>query len=196
LFPDGTRMTNSLEVESCGAARDARRSGARLVEFGTDEHFSYWQEGFAALIDGLKDAGLWEKTILLDIEWAAAVDGAQHPQNDSCAKIGRQWRRLQRGSREAGRQLSRGRGLVDAWLSMRNTRPTEAEEFADRATEANMKYLRYRESARSMAARSIVRESSEVRIDRKHKWGPQPFHYRATDYNSIVGSVLEWGARR
>src|SRR5699024_2309999 len=33
LFPNGTTMTNSLEIESCGAARDARRAGARLVEF-------------------------------------------------------------------------------------------------------------------------------------------------------------------
>src|SRR5699024_12045615 len=39
LFPDGTSMTNSLEVESCGAARYARRSRARLVEFGSVEPF-------------------------------------------------------------------------------------------------------------------------------------------------------------
>ena len=84
-FPDGTTMTNSIEVESCGAARAARRSGARLVEFGTDEHFDQWKSGFITLIEGLKDAELWEKTILLDIEWAGAIDGAQHPQNDGFA---------------------------------------------------------------------------------------------------------------
>ncbi|SDT18585.1 hypothetical protein SAMN04489752_3614 [Brevibacterium siliguriense] len=188
-FPDGTTMTNSIEVESCGAARAARRNGARLIEFGTDEHFAWWNTGFAMLIQELKGAGLWEKTILLDIEWAGAVDGAQHPQNDGFAKAGRQWRRLQRGSREAGRELSRGRGLADAWQSMRNIKPTEAEEYADRALSANSDYLRYRKEARSLTASSVMRESRELRIDRNHKWGPQPFHFRKEDYMSIVEEI-------
>ena len=74
-FPDGTTMTNSLEVESCGAAREARRRGARLIEFGTDEHFSYWSTRLHKAHQGAQGSGLWEKTILLDIEWAGAVDG-------------------------------------------------------------------------------------------------------------------------
>ena len=190
-FPDDTTMTNSIEVESCGAARQARREGARLIEFGSDEHFTRWSKGFATLIQGLKAAGLWEKTILLDIEWAGAVDGAQHPQNDSFANLGRRWRRLQRGTREAGRELSRGRSLADAWQSMRNIKPTEAEEYADRALSANNDYIRYRKEARSLAASSVVRESRELRIDRNHRWGPQPFHYRQEDYRSIVEEIAQ-----
>lgn len=190
-FPGGTTMTNSLEIESCGAARTARRSGAWLVEFGTDEHFDQWKSGFITLIEGLKAAGMWEKTLLLDIEWAGALDGAQHPQNDGFAKAGRQWRRLQRGSREAGRELSRGRGLGEAWQSLRNIKPTEAEEYADRALSANADYIRYRREARSLTASSVVRESRELRIDRDHKWGPQPFHFRHADYESIVESIRQ-----
>lgn len=190
-FPDGTTMTNSLEIESCGAARAARRAGARLIEFGTDEHFDQWKSGLITLIEGLKDAELWEKTILLDIEWAGAMDGAQHPQNDSFASLGRRWRRLQRGSREASRELSRGRGLGEVWQSLRNIKPTEAEEYADRALSANSDYIRYRKEARSLAASSVVRESREVRIDRDHKWGPQPFHYRHADYQAIVDSIRQ-----
>ena len=190
-FPDGTTMTNSLEIESCGAARTARRSGARLVEFGTDEHFDQWKSGVITLIEGLKDAELWDKTILLDIEWAGALDGAQHPQNDGFARVGRQWRRLQRGSREAGRELSRGRGLSEAWQSLRNIKPTEAEEYADRALSANADYIRYRGEARSLTASSVVRESRELRIGRDHKWGPQPFHFRQADYESIVESIRQ-----
>lgn len=190
-FPDGTTMTNSLEIESCGAARAARRAGARLIEFGTDEHFDQWKSGLITLIEGLKDAELWEKTILLDIEWAGAIDGAQHPQNDSFASLGRRWRRLQRGSREASRELSRGRGLGEVWQSLRNIKPTEAEEYADRALSANSDYIRYRKEARSLAASSVVRESREVRIDRDHKWGPQPFHYRHADYQAIVDSIRQ-----
>lgn len=191
LFPDGTTMTNSLEVESCGAARDARRAGARLVDFGTDEHFVSWNSGFKLLIEGLKAAGLWDRTILLDIEWAGAIDGAHHPQQDRIAQLGRAWRKLQRGSREAGRGLSKGRGLGQVWASLRTVKPTEAEEYADRAVAANSNYMRYREVARSMTASSVVRSSSEVRIDRGHKWGPQPFHYRNADYLSIVDGILE-----
>ena len=195
-FPDGTTMTNSIEVESCGAAREARRSGARLIEFGSEEHFVRWKSGFVQLVDGLRDAGLWEKTILLDIEWAGAVDGAQHPQSDSLAKLGRSWRRLQRGSREASRRLIRGQGIAEALTSLRDVRPTEAEEYADRAAAANADYVRYRRFAMTMVKSTVTRSSSQVRISRDHKWGPQPFHYRDEDYRSIVQSVRDLVEKR
>lgn len=191
LFPDGTTMTNSLEVEACGAARDARRAGARLVEFGTDEHFNTWKSGFQKLNTELTAAGLWDKTVLLDIEWAGAVDGARHPQDDTLSRLGRTWRKLQRGAREAGRSLSRGQGLGEAWSNFRTIKPTEAEEYADRAVSANADYIRYRDAARAMAASTVTRMSSRLRISETHKWGPQPFHYRDEDYLSIVDSVLE-----
>ena len=191
LFRDGTTMTNSLEVETCGAARDARRAGARLVEFGTDEHFEHWKSGFEKLMYDLNTADLWGRTILLDIEWAGAVDGAQQPQQNRIAKLGRKWRKLQRGTREAGRGLANGRGVCEAWSRLWSVKPTEAEEYADRAAAANADYIRYREWIQSFAASSVVRSSNEVRIDRDHKWGPQPFHYRRADYISIVESILE-----
>ena len=195
-FPDGTTMTNSIEVESCGAAREARRSGARLIEFGSEEHFVRWKSGFVQLVDGLRDAGLWEKTILLDIEWAGAVDGAQHPQSDSLAKLGRSWRRLQRGSREASRRLIRGQGIAEALTSLRDVRPTEAEEYADRAAAANADYVQYRRFAMTMVELTVARSSSQLRISRDHKWGPQPFHYRDEDYRSIVQSVRDLVEKR
>lgn len=191
LFPDGTTMTNSLEVESCGAARDARRAGAQLVEFGTDEHFERWKSGIEKLVGGLNTSELWGRTILLDIEWAGAVDGSQHPHQDRMAKLGRTWRKLQRGTRQAGRGLSNGRGFGEAWSSLWSVKPTEAEEYADRAVAANANYMRYREWARSLTSSSVVRTSDEVRIDRGHKWGPQPFHYRNADYLSIVDGILK-----
>src|SRR5699024_10916404 len=189
LFPNGTTMTNSLEIESCGAARDARRAGARLVEFGTDEHFLQWHEGFENLIAGLKDAGLWKKTILLDVEWACAVDGAKHPQNDGFAKIGRKWRRLKRGLRDAKRVLAKGQGLNEVSRRVISVDPTEDEEFADRAHLANAKYLRYRKVAQARTPAAVSKSSKDVRIDSAHKWGPQPFHYRESDYRSIGSSI-------
>lgn len=190
-FPDGTVMTNSLELEACGAARQARQAGARLVKFGTDEHFEQWEVGFDALVDGLYAADLLSRSVFVDIEWAAAIEGAQHPQNDALSMIGRKVRRLQRGTREANRSLSRGQGLSDALRSLCNVRPTEAEDYADRAFVANSDYIRYREVARSLLPSTVMRTSDQVRIGRDHKWGPQPFHYRDEDYRSIVASVRE-----
>lgn len=196
LFSDGTTMTNSLEVESCGAARAARRGGARLVEFGTDEHFTAWKSGYTKLVEGLKEARLWDRAILLDIEWAGAVDGAQHPQSDSLAKLGRSWRRLQRGGREMSRSLSRGEGVVEALASLRYVRPTEAEEYADRAAAANADYARYRSFASSLVPSTVTRTSDQVRISKDHKWGPQPFHYRDEDYRLIVQSIRDLVEKR
>lgn len=192
LFPNGTTVTNSLEAESCGVAENARREHARLVEFGTDEHFETWRLGFDKLRTGLDEVGLWEKAVLLDIEWAGAVDGAQHPRNDGIAKIGRTWRKLQRGTREAGRVLSRGQGLSEAWASLRTVKPTAAESYAGRATSANADYVRYRSAAKALIGSTVTRTSSQLRIGESHKWGPQPFHYRDEDYLSIVQSVLEF----
>lgn len=191
LFTDGSSMTNSLEIESCGAARNVRRAGARLVEFGTDEHFETWKTGFDKLVAGLEEAGLRDKIVFLDIEWASAVDGAQHPQNDSIAKLGRYWRKLQRGSRDAVRALARGSGFGDAWNRLCTVKPTEAEEYADRASVANAQYVRYRELAQAKVAVTVTKTSRQLRIDRSHKWGPQPFHYRDEDYRLIVLSVLK-----
>lgn len=191
LFADGTTMTNSMEVASCGAAREARRAGARLIEFGTDEHFERWRAGFSTLMNGLKESGLWDRTILLDIEWARALDGAQHPSDDWIAKLGRQWRKLQRGTREAARSVSKGLGVSTVWRSLRAVKPTEAEEFADKGATANRELVRYRDVARSLSASAVVRTSGEVRIGREHRWGPQPFHYRESDYRSIVASIQE-----
>ncbi|MCT1767500.1 DUF6270 domain-containing protein [Brevibacterium casei] len=188
-FPNGTTMTNSLEVEASGAGEAAEKAGARLVVFGSDEHFEAWSRGFAVLVEGLRGAGLWEKTIILDVEWACAVDGALHPQSHRMNKLGRKWRRLQRGVKEANRVLTDRRSIREALTSLTDVAPTEAEVFADRATAANREYVRYRNLARSQLRFAVVRSSSDVRIDRDHKWGPEPFHYRREDYESIVQSI-------
>ncbi|VEW14712.1 Uncharacterised protein [Brevibacterium casei] len=86
--------------------------------------------------------------------------------------------------------------MTEAWRRFSDVKATEAEEFADRAVEANEKFVRYRETAHSLLGTGIVRSSSEVRISREHKWGPQPFHYRDEDYKSLVESIREFVADR
>ena len=189
LFPDGTTMTNSLEAESCGAAAAGKTQGARLVEFGTDEHFAAWRHGFELLIEGLRKAALLDRSILLDIEWARAIDNAPHPQDNLVSRTGRNWRRTQRGARDAYRQLSTGRGIKRAWNNLRKVAPTDAEEFSDRAAYANRDFQRYRKVASANVPTVISRSSEQLRINSHHKWGPQPFHYRDSDYASIVTSI-------
>ncbi|MFF8895540.1 DUF6270 domain-containing protein [Brevibacterium casei] len=196
LYEDGSSMTNSIEVELSGAARAARREGARLVEFGTDEHFSAWRDGFEFLVAELCRAGLLEKTVFVDVEWAAAIEGSPHPRGDVASVLSRHGRRLRRGAREAGRRLSTGASVTEALRRFSDVKPTEAEEFAERAFEANEKFTRYRETAHSLLGTGVVRSSSEVRISREHKWGPQPFHYRDEDYLSLVESIREFLANR
>lgn len=190
-FPDSSTMTNSLEIESCGAADRALGQGAKLIEFGTDEHFHAWKRGFEYLVGALRDAELWDRTILLDIEWARVFSGSTYPTSEIFAKWGRRWRRAQRGVRNAERQVSNGHGMSRAWEQLRNVRPTDAEEFADRAVRANHDYVRYREFSRSHVASSVARKSRDMRINADHKWGPQPFHYRDSDYRSIVGDIKD-----
>lgn len=189
LFPNDTSMTNSIEFEACGGAREARRAGAKLLEFGTDRHFNRWKSGFCVLINGLKNAGLWDKTIFLDIEWAAAMTGSRFPRYDTVTYLGRAWRRLHRGSKEAAQVVLRGGGIGQAVRSLIQTEPTEAEKYADRARIANINYVRYRAFASQMTQHSIFRSSKQLRIGLDHKWGPEPFHYRDSDYRSIASEI-------
>lgn len=189
LFQDGTTMTNSLEIEACGAAAAAKMQGARLVDFGTDEHFTAWKHGFKVLIEELQRAHLLDRSIFLDIEWAQAIDDAPHPKDNYASQAGRKWRRIQRGARAAYRQLSAGRGIKRAWNVLRKVEPTDAEEFSDRAQSANHAYRRYREIARANVPETITRSSEHLRINSLHRWGPEPFHYRKSDYKSIVQDI-------
>lgn len=185
-FPNGTTVTNSLETEASGFADAAKNSGAELIEFGTDEHFHAWISGFTTLMQGIKRYGLWNRTVLLDLQWAAAMDGARHPRNGVTASLGRSTRKLKRGTRQAIRNIADGEKVSSALRKTLTMPPTEAENFARRAELANSTYERYSEIARLMTKSAVSRQSSELRIDTEHKWGPQPFHFRAVDYRSVA----------
>jgi len=190
-FPDGSTMTNSIEIESCGAARAARREGARLIEFDTDEHFNRWRSGFELLVNGLKDAELWGKTILLDLEWAAAIVRSRHPRNYKTVQL-RRIARLTRRSMQLGKQaIAQGSSLTALRGRIQSIQPTEAESYAIRALKANDEYRRYRNYAHSMVETAVSRKSSELRIDPEHKWGPQPFHYTLNNYQSVSEEILK-----
>ena len=92
--------------------------------------------------------------------------------------------------------LSFGERVAETLASLRYVRPTEAEEYADRAAAANADYARYRSFASSLVPSTVTRTSDQVRISKDHKWGPQPFHYRDEDYRLIVQSIRDLVEKR
>lgn len=192
LFPDGTTITNSIEIESSGATAQAESMGARLVKFGSDEHFITWKQGFESLVAALQSSNTWERAVFVDMEWAIALEGARHPINFKFAKIGRIVRRNQRRLKRLVSESTNNRLSKLDPVEIFKTEPTEAESFADRAHEANIEYKRYRMVAQNMLAHTVTRESWQSRINRNHKWGPQPFHFRDEDYDSAATSIMQY----
>lgn len=191
LFPDETVMTNSLELEACGATLAASANGARLIKLGSNEHFDAWKAGFGSLIDQLSAHGLLSKSIFLDMEWATVYEGTRYPVSRIVSKLGKRWRRLKRGVKYVSRNVKMPSEIPQAIVAIWNSEPTQAELFAERAIEANLNYVRYREYASALLPKTITRSSSELRIGRNHRWGPQPFHYAERDYVSVVKSAAK-----
>lgn len=189
-FPDGSTLTNSIEVELSGVTEKAEKDGAKLVRFGTDEHFHYWKRCYNSFVDKLESFGLLKKTILIDVEWARATDDNVFPASGTTAKLLRQLRHARRGLRRAGADIANRRGVGTAWLSLTRVRNTPSEDLADRSERANRDYIRYRKVARSRIEKVVSRSSNEVRTSSLHKWGPEPYHYRDSDYVSLAKEIV------
>ncbi|WP_222127574.1 DUF6270 domain-containing protein, partial [Brevibacterium casei] len=154
------------------------------------EHFQLWLEGFSKLTEDLRHVGLLNKTVFIDVAWAKWIERSGLPGRERQFKIGRTIRRIQRRTKIGWRAFTKGLRATEAIERMRNLQATQAEEFFDRAERANKLSQRYREEARRLLPVSITRESHEVKIGQDHKWGPQPFHYRRSDYESIARELI------
>lgn len=186
LYPDGTTITNSIEVEFLGIARQASEAGAKLIAFGTDLHFEMWNKGFRQLMRELSSVDLSPKVVFLDIEWASTMDNAKPASSGFKHLVGRKLRKNKRRTRQFYRAVSSRRSLQEIWKALTKVRLTSAEVFAARAQIANRKYRRYRKVVNSVVDRRVSLSSKELRIAMNHKWGAEPFHYRQSDYRSIV----------
>ncbi|GAA4283365.1 DUF6270 domain-containing protein [Brevibacterium daeguense] len=195
-FPDGSFLTNSVEASRTGMESRAPELGARLIEFGTDEHFSLWSRAFDSQVQELADAGLLATSVLLDIEWAAALSGHPYPSTSLRSTLGRRVRRGQRRARNSVRRLQQGAGLAQSLKAAQEISETQAESFARRAFEANERLQRYTGHAHRRLGTRVRRESSALRIDPEHKWGPEPYHYRGQDYVSIAAEICAIASRR
>ncbi|AZL11797.1 hypothetical protein CXR25_02430 [Brevibacterium aurantiacum] len=191
LWPDGTTMTNSLEVETAGGCNTARAEGARLVEFGTDEHFKHWMVGFNKIIRALHKCDLLERTILLDIQWADHMEGSKRSNSEVISRMARRYRQTLRGLRELKRVQLHDIKLGDYFSRIFSPEKTDAEMHYYRAKCANKGYKRYRSIASRSVGYTIFRDRSEVEIGENHRWGPQPFHYRDVDYLSVASDIRD-----
>lgn len=190
LFPDGTTATNSIEFEKVGGIEYAESQGARLIRFGTSEHFTAWKIGLNRLIRELTEANLIDRTLFLDLEWAGTFEGMPQPRNDLVSLIGRRYRKVLRGTRTALRAFSQKKRLPEIWHGLIHVEPTAAEVHLERAVFANRIFARYGKELRRRVSITVTRKSHEMRIDPNHKWGPQPFHYSKMSYENVAKEVV------
>lgn len=188
-FPDDSYLTNSIEAYRTGVEQWAPELGARLIPFGSNEHFSLWAEGFDAQFTYLKEQGYADKLVFLDIEWAAALDGSPYPVGGVRQAVGRIARRTQRRGRNLLRSINNGQGIAKSIMTNTKIPETQAETFAREARWANSAMVRYADHIRGLAKNTITRKSNELRIDETHKWGPEPYHYRTQDYIAFAKDI-------
>lgn len=188
-FPDGSYLTNSIEAYRTGVDQWAPELGARLIQFGTNEHFSLWTRGIDSQFRYLDEKGYKDKVVFLDIEWAAAIDGNPYPDGGIRQAVGRITRRTQRRGRNVLKSIKKGEGIAKSILSSTSIPETQAEEYARKAKWANCLMVRYSDHVKSLTKNTISRKSRHLRIDANHKWGPEPYHYRAQDYESFAQDI-------
>lgn len=200
-FPDGSYLTNSIEAARTGIDEWAPREGARHIAFGTDEHYTLWEQGMRKVMKQL--TALPAVLIFLDIAWAEAHEGSRL-HGGIRTTGGRAYRRMRRGMRQMCRALGRGDPLVSALKAFVLAPLTPAEQLAKEGRRGNLSFARYRraltktmnaaghQGAPDSEARHIIARSRHtVRTSMNHKWGPAPYHYRNSDYESLATEIVQ-----
>lgn len=78
-FADGTIMTRSIDVLGIPELAEAAKQ-ARLIEFGSDEHFLRWSGAAGVFADALGALGLRDRVLVVAIDWATAdAEGTTTP---------------------------------------------------------------------------------------------------------------------
>lgn len=185
-FPDGSFLTNSVEAYHTGIDKWGRERNGRLIEFGTDEHFGLWKEGFQQVLATMRHRS--DPILLLDIAWAEVFEGQDSPRGPK-ALMGLLSRKVKRGTREMTRAVARGESLVSSVGRMVTPADTRAEQLIADSRRANVETRRYVQVAESLVDAVIRRTVGEVRMNSEHKWGVGPYHYRDSDYGGIANDI-------
>ena len=188
-FPSGSFLTNSVEAYHVGVEAWGPAAGARLIEFGTDEHFELWKRGFTKVAQRV--SALNVPVVFLDIAWAEVFDGQSLPRGvrSVAGSIGR---RVKRGARQVSRSIVRGESLDTAFRGLRSPGHTRAEEIAIVSQRENQRYKRYAAVVERWVTATVRRTSADVRMNPEHRWGVGPYHYRDSDYEGISSEVRSY----
>src|SRR5699024_2403723 len=155
----------------------------RLIEFGSNEHFELWKQGFDVVFHRARRNGA--PVVLLDIAWAEVFDGQPLPRG-ARAIIRSVGRRARRGARQMSRSLARCKPLSSSLEKLVSPDPTQAENLSAVSRKANKDSRRYVLHMASKVDSIITRTADTVRMDSGHRWGIGPYHYRNADYKSIA----------
>lgn len=71
-LPDGSYVTRTPNLNKTGAIGDLFL-GAPWVKFNTPEHFRLWTLAAINLVDRLREAGMVERTLLVETPWASTT---------------------------------------------------------------------------------------------------------------------------
>lgn len=187
-FSDGTYLTNSVEAYRTGVDKWARAAGATLVEFGTDEHFALWTQGFTRVTNSLRALG--KPMVLLDIAWASVFEGQAMPHRVT-APLRKAGRRSMKGIRSVVKAVQKERSVL-AGIAKLSERPVQqGDDLFRTARTANKMYGRYVAEAERHVSMTITRGPDEVRMNRGHRWGIGPYHYSDHDYIQIGGLLSQ-----
>lgn len=185
-FPDATYLTNSVEASRTGIDDWAPKMGARLIEFGTDEHFELWKQGFTLVTRRIMKTR--KPIVLLDIAWAGVFEGQPAPKG-LLSLLSRATRRAQKIGSQLLRTTKRERSLIAGVAGVGSIPPSVGDLHVTTARDANAKYRRYIVEAEDRTDIAVQRSADDVRMNRAHKWGVAPFHYSDNDYRNIRDSL-------
>lgn len=185
-FPSGAFLTNSVEAYHAGIEVWGPSAGARLIAFGTDEHFELWTQGFTKVAERVRELSV--PVVFLDIAWAEVSDGQSLPRGVRSV-AGTLGRRVKRGARQMSRSIVRGESLDVAVRGLVDPGRTRAEEIAEVARRENLRYQRYAAFVEHWVTATIRRTSADVRMNPEHRWGMGPYHYRDSDYEDISSDI-------
>ncbi|WP_103064117.1 DUF6270 domain-containing protein [Actinomyces qiguomingii] len=89
-LPDGELLTRTTEGLTAGLYDSLE--GARLLEFGSNQHFERWAEALPAWRAELESLGLADRTLLLQTAWAIVdEDGAKTPTSWGVGAVEANW---------------------------------------------------------------------------------------------------------
>lgn len=166
-FPDGGIATRSVDVQ--GTSLMELLPAETRVPFASPEHREGWNAAAVEFADWLRGRGLFERTLVLRVPWAArdtagspvppsagmdadAAESAYAPYYDRLEQL---------GFAIADLRQNAGGGTADD--------PADDDAGSGRITD--------------------VDGAGEVLADAEHRWGPAPFHYAPEVYARIIAAL-------